>query len=173
MYPGPKCLLKELQFVPVLFKAKSLIPLQKASQGGDHSAHSLLLLDALPLTPYPKRESPPAFITRPLVQVPSTLSTLTSVENLHWLIHWLVLGFNHYVVSDSLWPMGYSLPGSSFHGILQARIPEWIAISFSRVSSQPKNWTQVSCIVDRFFSNWSIHYLIIFHWKFTYSEIFI
>ena len=37
------------------------------------------------------------------------------------------------VVSDSLWPLGlYSLPGSSIHGIFQARILEWLAISFSR-----------------------------------------
>ena len=32
-------------------------------------------------------------------------------------------------------PMGYSLPGSSLHGILQARILEWVAISFSREPS--------------------------------------
>ena len=35
--------------------------------------------------------------------------------------------------------MDYSLPGSSVHGILQARILEWVAISFSRGSSQPRN----------------------------------
>ena len=32
------------------------------------------------------------------------------------------------------------------HGILQARILEWVAVSFSRVSSQPSDWNQVSCI---------------------------
>ena len=37
-------------------------------------------------------------------------------------------------------------PGSSVHGISQARILEWVAISFSRVSSRPRNWTCVSCI---------------------------
>ena len=43
------------------------------------------------------------------------------------------------VISDSLQPLGlYSLPGSSVHRILQARILEWVAISFSRVSSQPR-----------------------------------
>ena len=36
-----------------------------------------------------------------------------------------------------------SLPGSSVHGILQARILEWVAIFFSRRSSQPKDWTQI------------------------------
>ena len=41
------------------------------------------------------------------------------------------------VVSNSLWPMDYSLPCSSIHGIFQARILEWVAISFSRGSSDP------------------------------------
>ena len=42
--------------------------------------------------------------------------------------------------------MDYSLPGSSVHGILQARILEWVAMPFSRGSSQPRDWTQVSYI---------------------------
>ena len=44
-------------------------------------------------------------------------------------------------------PMDCSLLGSSVHGILQARILEWVAIPFSRGSSQPRNQTQVSRIV--------------------------
>ena len=48
-------------------------------------------------------------------------------------------------------PMDCSLPGSSVHGILQARILEWVAISFTRVSSQPRAQTWVSHIVGRFF----------------------
>ena len=40
-------------------------------------------------------------------------------------------------------------PGSSVHGILQARILEWIAVSFSRGSSQPRDQTRVSCIAGR------------------------
>ena len=40
--------------------------------------------------------------------------------------------------------MYYSLPGSSVHGILQARILEWVAMPSSRGSSQPRDWTQVS-----------------------------
>ena len=43
-------------------------------------------------------------------------------------------------------PVDCSLPGSSVHGILQARILEWIAIAFSRGSSWPRNLTQVSSI---------------------------
>ena len=41
--------------------------------------------------------------------------------------------------STLLQPLDYSPPGSSMHGILQARIIEWVAISFSRGSSQPRN----------------------------------
>ena len=43
-------------------------------------------------------------------------------------------------------PMDCSPPGSSVHGILQTRILEWIAIPFSRGSSQPRDRTQVSCL---------------------------
>ena len=43
-------------------------------------------------------------------------------------------------------PMNCSLPSSSVHGILQARILEWVAISFSRGSSQPRDRTQVSAL---------------------------
>ena len=49
-------------------------------------------------------------------------------------------------------PMDCSLPGSSVHGILQVRILEWVAISFSRGSSQPRDWTQVSWIAGRCFN---------------------
>ena len=42
--------------------------------------------------------------------------------------------------------MNYSLPDSSVHGILQARILEWVAISFSRGSSQLRDWTHISCV---------------------------
>ena len=41
-------------------------------------------------------------------------------------------------------PMDCSLPGSSVHGIFQARRLEWVAISFSRRSSRPRDWTRVS-----------------------------
>ena len=47
--------------------------------------------------------------------------------------------------------MRCSLPGSSVHGILQARILEWIAIPFSRGSSQPRDGAQVSHIAGTFF----------------------
>ena len=52
-------------------------------------------------------------------------------------------------------PMGCSLPGSSVHGIFQAIVLEWIAIFFSRGSSQPRGRTWVSRIVDRCFTAWA------------------
>ena len=52
-------------------------------------------------------------------------------------------------------PMNCSLAASSVYGILQARILEWIAIPFSRGSSQPRDWTWVSCIAGRFFTIWA------------------
>ena len=53
----------------------------------------------------------------------------------------------------TLWdPRDCSPTGYSVHRILQARILEWVAISFSRRSSQPRNQTQVSCIADSLLS---------------------
>ena len=52
---------------------------------------------------------------------------------------------------DSSDPMDCSLPGSSVHGISQARILEWVAISFSKGSSLPRDRTQVPCIAGRIF----------------------
>ena len=51
--------------------------------------------------------------------------------------------------------MDCSLPGSSVHGIFQASVLEWVAISSSRLSSQPRNQTSVSCMTGRFFTIWT------------------
>ena len=59
-------------------------------------------------------------------------------------------------------PLDCSLPGSSVHGILQARILGWVAISSPRRSSQPRDWTQVYCITGRFFTFWVIHKSLFF-----------
>ena len=49
-------------------------------------------------------------------------------------------------------PMDCSPPDSSVHGILQARIVEWVAVPFSREPSQPRDLTQVSRIAGIFFT---------------------
>ena len=66
-----------------------------------------------------------------------------------------VVVVSHSVVSNSLQPMNCSPPGSSVHVILQARILKWVAISFSRGSSQPRDQTWVSCTAGRFFTFWA------------------
>ena len=63
-------------------------------------------------------------------------------------------------MSDSLRPMDYSPPGTCVHGIFQARILEWVAISFSRRSSQSRDWTQISHIVGRRFNIWATREVI-------------
>ena len=54
------------------------------------------------------------------------------------------------VVPDSFWPHGYTV-----HGLLQARILEWVAVPFPRGSSQPRNRTQVSHIAGGLFTVWA------------------
>ena len=55
-----------------------------------------------------------------------------------------------WVAHDSLRPMDYSLPGCSVHGISQERV----AISFSRGSFQPRDWTYISCIGRQIYYRW-------------------
>ena len=61
------------------------------------------------------------------------------------------------IVSDSVSPqtVAHLSMGFSVHGILQERPLEWTAIPFSRGSSQPRDWTWVSCIAVRFFTIWA------------------
>ena len=56
-------------------------------------------------------------------------------------------------------PMDCSPPGSSVHGIIHARILEWLAIPLSRESSWFRDRTQVSCIAGRFFTVWAMRAL--------------
>ena len=55
-------------------------------------------------------------------------------------------------------PTDCSPPGSSVHGILQARILEWVAISFSRGSSKNRDQTWISCIAFRIFTLWAMDF---------------
>ena len=52
-------------------------------------------------------------------------------------------------------PMDCSPPGSSVHGLLQARMLEWVAMPSSRGSSHPRDWIQVSHIAGGFFTAWA------------------
>ena len=53
-------------------------------------------------------------------------------------------------------PMDCSVPGSSVHGIFQARILEWVVNSFSRGSFWPRDRNRVSCTAGRFFTSWAM-----------------
>ena len=66
--------------------------------------------------------------------------------------------------------MDCSPPGSSVHGILQARILEWVAIPFSRGYSRPwRDQTQVCCIAGRFFTVWATYFIYIYIYIYIYS----
>ena len=73
------------------------------------------------------------------------------------------LSISHKVVSNFCHPMDCSLPLSSVRGIFQARVLEWVAISFSRGSSQPRDWTWVSQIVGRRFTAWATREVHVLH----------
>ena len=60
-----------------------------------------------------------------------------------------------------------SPPGSSVYGILQVRILQWVAILFSRGSSQPRDWTWVSWIAGGFFTIWATREALTVTWPFT------
>ena len=62
---------------------------------------------------------------------------------------------SHSVASDSTRPHGLQPAGSPVHGILQARIVEWVAMSSSKGPSQPKDQTQVSHVAGEFFTDWA------------------
>ena len=81
-------------------------------------------------------------------------------------------------------PMDCSPPGFSVHRILQAGILEWIVNSFSRESSWPRDWTQVSHFAGRFFTIWTtweahpphsqlVHFCPVPCWFYFYSFKFI
>ena len=75
------------------------------------------------------------------------------------LFHKAILISNYVLVAKSCLTlcncMGCRPPGSSVHGISQARILEWVAMSFSRGSSLPRGQTQVSCTAGRIFTGWA------------------
>ena len=66
--------------------------------------------------------------------------------------------------------MECSPPGSSVHGILQARILEWVAISFSRGSSQPRDQTQVSRTAGRRFNLWATREAPLYIYVYVYTH---
>ena len=86
-----------------------------------------------------------------LLHSPSPVNSVLDISYLSkWKWKWSVS-----VLSYSLRLVDCSPPGSSVHGIFQARILEWVAISFSGGSSWPRDRIQVSRIADRCFNLWT------------------
>ena len=79
-------------------------------------------------------------------------ATSTRSRPLSWSEKWSEVAQSCLTLCD---PVDCSLPRFSVHGIFQARILEWVAISFSRGSSRPRDRTRVSCIVGRCFAVWA------------------
>ena len=75
-------------------------------------------------------------------------------------VKWSEVGQSCLTLCD---PMDCSPPGSSVHGIYQAMVLEWIAIYFSKGSSQSRNRTRVSHIVDRCFTIWATREVLEIH----------
>ena len=92
------------------------------------------------------------FVTKTAVRNGSCYDLLESIlQGLHWGHFCCLVTQSCLTVCN---PMDYSPSGSSVHGILQARIVKWVAISSSRRSSWPRDQTWVSCI-----GRW-----ILYHW---------
>ena len=74
-----------------------------------------------------------------------------------WIWYWLVdpLLWSVKVKVAQAFPTPFHPMDYTVHGNLQARILEWVVIPFSRGSSQPRDWTQVSWIAGGFFTIWA------------------
>ena len=113
--------------------------------------------------PSPGGLPPPHPRTEPRSPELQTVSCVQSPELQQILYNWAIretsLVVAVYLLSHA-WlfcnPMNCSLLGSSIHGVSWARILEWVAIYFSRGSSQPRDRTCVSCITGRLFTTESI-----------------
>ena len=92
-----------------------------------------------------------------MITIRKTLNSFSLLFRCEWTEAWREeVKWRRSVVSDSLWPhLDCSLPGSSVHGSFQARILEWVAIFFSRGSSQSRDRTWVSRIAGRCFTVWA------------------
>ena len=83
--------------------------------------------------------------------------TMVMLTSARWYLIWALKSESEILQSRLTLgdPMGCSLPGSSSHGIFQAGVLEWVAVSFSRGSSQPRDRTWISRIPGRHFNLWA------------------
>ena len=93
-----------------------------------------------------------------------------------WCCSLIASDFSSKILSPWVLPSAYlpppqsTLAGPSVHGILQARILEWVAISFSRGSSWHRNQTWVSCVAGRFFTNQAMREALLLRDKWMFKK---
>ena len=127
--------------LPVFFSSLALDFLPKLKTVNQYLRH-------LPLGAFPG-----VLTLKTDVWLVSTLRALTLLNSYKHLflfasLTWLILYYACVCQSSLILrnPMDWSPPGSSVHGIFQAKILEWIAIYYSRVSSLLSDWTHISCV---------------------------
>ena len=113
--------------------------------------------------------------TPPIYSILHTHTKCTYIYNM--CIHLYVCAYIHFQSCPTLCnPMDCSLPGSCVHGIFQAIVLEWIAMSFSRESSQPRDQTCVFCIscIGRWilyhWATWKTHICVCVYMQFNNKE---
>ena len=115
---------------------------------------SIVLCLVLIVVPWPTYRFLRRQVRRSGIPIPFRIfhSLLSSTQSKAFCIQWALVTQLCPTFSE---PMGCSLPGSSVHAILQGRILELVAISFSMGYSKPRDQTQVSHIAGRFFTVWA------------------
>ena len=97
--------------------------------------------------------SPPGDLPHPQMEPRWNLSLLCLLHCRQILYPWATGECaSHSAMSSSMWSYGLWLLGAFVYGIFQARILGCVVISFSRGSSWPRVWTQISCTAGRFFT---------------------
>ena len=141
-----------LQFFP----ASGSFPMSRLFSSGGQSIGASALTSVLPMNIqdwFPLGFTKTfIFITRAYLSCQNKKSRLLCF---FWTYYLESESVSRSVMSYSLQPIDHNLPGSSVHGILQARIWEWVAFLFSRGSSPPRDYVWVSLIVSRFFTVWA------------------
>ena len=143
-----------------LKQQRTIPPLASAShelvhEGTNYCSHSALAL--WQLTRCLVGRSPPRFFSDVIGwshwDQDSYKSISVTIQTYLDMVYGVCVSINRSVLSNSVTPWTVcSPPGSYVHGILQARILEWVAVPFSRGSSCPRGWTWVSCVADGFFA---------------------
>ena len=108
------------------------------------------------------------WVNKPL-NPPTVIPSHLEKEILHDCLEFLETVYPHKCVSAHLCPtlcnpMDCSPPGSSVHGIIQARIQNWVDIPFSRGSSPLRDWTKIFYIAGRFFTIWATSPVYLVDW---------